>query len=401
MPKPMSLVEAATRILSEVPETQDLQAVAKSNQEPMHREPGAAGNPDNTVHDLGGATTENPAGNSIGRAAAALVGKAKEPGPAVPTAGDQVADHLHGDTGAGKFPAAKGGTAATGNVPPLAPGAKEAGDTLYSEEAELSDEEVAAQRDAAIKEAIKAVKGTTSVEEAFAGVELSDEFKSKIKTMFEAAVFERAVAVVTAIEEQISNDAEAAVAEIREELEADVDAYLLRVVEDWKKDNAVAIESGLRTEIAEEFIGALRELFLEHNMSVPEAEVSVVEELSAKVAELEGKLNEQLNTNVSLTSELNKGKKEAALAEASAGLTATQSAKLKTLAEGVEFTTAGEYSEKVRILRESVTGTGKGEGKATGETAARTLTEAPEATETTGSALMDSYVQAISLTNPK
>ena len=192
-----------------------------------------------------------------------------------------------------------------------------------------------------------------AIEALFAGEELSEEFKEKAKTIFEAAVTERLNAEIKTIEEAYAETLEEQIEQIQEELSSNVDDYLNYVVEQWVQENEVAVEAGLRTELTEEFISGLRNLFAEHYIDIPEDKVSVVEEMGAKVAELETKLNEEIDRNVQLSKVLNESKQFEIISSACDGLTATQAEKLKSLSEGIEFTSVNEYAQKINVLRES------------------------------------------------
>lgn len=191
------------------------------------------------------------------------------------------------------------------------------------------------------------------VEALFAGEELSEDFKLKAKTIFEAAVKAKVDSEIARIEEAYAETLEEQVQSIQEELSSNVDDYLNYVVEQWVSENEVAIEAGLRSELTEEFISGLRNLFAEHYIDIPEDKVSVVEEMSAKVEELEAKLNEEIDRNVALNKVINESKQFEILVDACDGLTDTQAEKLKSLAEGIEFTSADEYAQKVSIIKES------------------------------------------------
>lgn len=191
------------------------------------------------------------------------------------------------------------------------------------------------------------------VEALFAGEELSEEFKQKAITIFESAVKQKVEEELKIIEEAYAETLEEQVAQIQEELTENVDDYLNYVVEQWVSDNEVAITEGLRTELTEDFISGLRNLFAEHYIDIPEDKVSVVEEMTSQVASLEEKLNEEIARNVQLTKALNESAQYEILADACDGLTATQAEKLKSLAEGINYTTADEYAQKINILRES------------------------------------------------
>jgi len=191
------------------------------------------------------------------------------------------------------------------------------------------------------------------IEALFQGEELSEEFKQKAETIFEAAIKQKVEQEVARIQEAYAETLDEQVQEITENLSANVDDYLNYVVEQWVNENEVAIEAGLRTELTEDFITGLRQLFAENYIDIPEDKVSVVEELGTKVEELEKKLNEEIDRNVKLNKSLNESKRFEILVDACDGLTTTQTEKLKSLAEGVEFTTANEFTTKVKTLREN------------------------------------------------
>ena len=185
------------------------------------------------------------------------------------------------------------------------------------------------------------------------GENLSEEFKQKATTIFEAAVMSRIEVIAEQVEQQLVEQFESAVEEIKEELASKVDEYLNYMVNEWMEQNELAVETGLRAEIAEDFIGGLKNLFIEHYIDIPEDKVDVVSEMAGKVAELEEALNEQINKGIALTKELNEQKKVEAVYEACEGLTQTQVEKLKSLAEGVEFTTEDEFASKLETLKSS------------------------------------------------
>lgn len=185
------------------------------------------------------------------------------------------------------------------------------------------------------------------------GEDLSEEFHAKATTIFEAAVKAKLEEEVALLEQAYAETLEERVNEIMEELASNVDDYLNYVVEQWIEENEVAVESALRSELTEDFISGLRSLFAEHYIDIPEEEVPVVEELSTTVEELEAKLNEEIQRNVELTSMLSESRKAELTAEICEGLTSTQAAKLKNLAEGVEYTSDEDFVERVATLREN------------------------------------------------
>lgn len=183
--------------------------------------------------------------------------------------------------------------------------------------------------------------------------ELSEEFKEKATTIFEAAVKSKVAEQLEAINESAKADYDAKLEEARGELAEKVDGYLNYVVEEWVKENALAIERGIRTEIAEEFMNGLKNLFVENYIDVPEEKADLVDELATKSDDLEAKLNEEFEKNVAMKKELDAIKAENALTEAVVGLTDTQADKVKALAEGVEFETIDQYREKLETIKES------------------------------------------------
>ena len=185
------------------------------------------------------------------------------------------------------------------------------------------------------------------------GENLSEEFKEKAATIFEAAVLSRAEEVISEVENQLMEEFEVVVEGLKEDMATKVDDYLNYMVEEWMKENEIAIEKGLRSEIVEDFIGGLRNLFVEHYIDIPEDKVNVVEELTDKVEELEDALNEQINRGVILAKEINEHRKLEAIYTACEDLTQTQVEKMKSLAENVDFTTENEFNSKLNVLKES------------------------------------------------
>ena len=191
------------------------------------------------------------------------------------------------------------------------------------------------------------------VDALLAGENLSEDFHEKATTIFEAAVKSKLEEEVALLEQAYAETLEERVNDIMEELASSVDDYLNYVVEQWIEENEVAVESALRSELTEDFISGLRSLFAEHYIDIPEEQVPVVEELSSTVEELEAKLNEEIQRNVALTSMLSESRKAELTAAVCEGLTHTQASKLKSLAEGVDYTSDEEFIEKVATLREN------------------------------------------------
>jgi hypothetical protein len=182
---------------------------------------------------------------------------------------------------------------------------------------------------------------------------ISEEFKSKVSTIFEARVSDRVSQIEEEIETKYASMLEEAVEEIKNDLTEKVDDYLNYVVEQWMEENQLAIESGLRAELAEEFIAGLRNLFAEHYIDVPSEKVDLVDELATKVEELEEKLNEEIETNIQYKKVIVEAVKRETVYDVCKGLTETQVEKMKTLAESVDFSTEEELKEKLETIREN------------------------------------------------
>lgn len=225
------------------------------------------------------------------------------------------------------------------------------------EDEEVEDEEVIIEDDEVTEDT---VAEDTAEEEKFEvdisaifGEGLSEEFKQKATSIFEAAVIAKVndemEKVTTALEERYSAEFE----EYKEGIVEKVDAYLNYVVENYMEENKLAVEQGLRTEIAEDFITGLKALFKEHYIEVPEEKYDVIGDLQSKVTELEEGLNYQLEQNVSLNAEVVSLRKNAIVAEMSKDLAHTDAKRLSKLLEGVDFDNEELYKEKVAVIKEN------------------------------------------------
>jgi len=191
------------------------------------------------------------------------------------------------------------------------------------------------------------------IDSMFEGETISEDFKSKVSTIFEARVHDRVSQIQEELEAQYTQSLEEAIADVTETISEKVNDYLNYVVEQWMEENAIAIEKGLRTELTEDFIVGLRNLFVENYIDIPDEKVDLVEELSSKVEELETQLNEQIDVAIGLAKELNESKKIEVFHSVTEGLTQTQVEKLKSLVESVEFTTEEEFKEKLETIKEN------------------------------------------------
>ena len=195
-----------------------------------------------------------------------------------------------------------------------------------------------------------------SVEEMFAGADLSEDFKEKATVVFEAAVHAKLTEEVARLEEQFEAQLDEQVEIAVSELVEKVDTYLDYVVENWMEENRVAIDRGIRAEIAESFIDGLRDLFVEHNINIPEEEVNVVADMAEQLEATEAKLNESINEAIELRAKLEESAVEKMVESYSKGLTETQAEKLSTLAEGIEFSNVEEFEKKLKIVKENYFG---------------------------------------------
>lgn len=185
------------------------------------------------------------------------------------------------------------------------------------------------------------------------GEELSEEFKSKATSIFEAAVIARVNSEMDKVVAKLEEQAAAELATFKETIVEKVDGYLNYVVEQWMEENQVAIDSGLRTEIAEDFISGLKNLFVEHYIEVPEEKYDVMDELQSKTEDLESKLNESIDANIELAKELEELKASKIFEEQTKGLADTEVAKLKKLVEGIDFGSEDLYREKISVIKEN------------------------------------------------
>ena len=248
-----------------------------------------------------------------------------------------------------KIDTTKGAKSAT------APTTKPSAASAKMEETE-SEEEVIAEKshDMEEKKEMMKKKMKEDIDALFADDStISEEFKDKVSTIFEARVQDRVTQIEEETEERYAGMLEEAVESIKQDLTEKVDDYLSYIVEQWMEENQIAIESGLRSEMTEDFIAGLRNLFAEHYIDVPAEKVDLVDELAGKVEELETKLNEEIERGVSYAKALVESRKKEITAEVCEGLIATQVEKIKTLAESVEFSTEDEYKEKLETIREN------------------------------------------------
>ena len=183
--------------------------------------------------------------------------------------------------------------------------------------------------------------------------DLSEEFKDKAATIFEAAVKTRIQEQTKILEAQYEEKLSAETETVKEAMVEKVDSYLNYVVEEWMKENELAVERGIRTEIAEDFITGLKDLFKEHYIDVPEEKYNVLDDLTNQNKKLEEKLNEQIAKNVDLSKEVSESAKSKAINEVASDLADTEKEKFEKMAENVEYDSADKFREKLETIKES------------------------------------------------
>jgi len=223
----------------------------------------------------------------------------------------------------------------------------------YHEEADKVEEEISAEKKEAIDARIKELDVKEDVSALMSGEDLSEEFKTKAATVFEAAIKSKLRSEIDRIHEEVSSEKETEQETFKEELTEKVDTYLNYVVEEWTKENELAIERGLKGEIAEDFISGLKQLFEDHYIDVPDEKYDVLEAQSEKIAELEEKLNESIQKNVEMTEDNSVLVREQVFTDVSEDLAQTEIEKFKSLVEDVDFTDEGSFREKLSTLKES------------------------------------------------
>ncbi len=228
------------------------------------------------------------------------------------------------------------------------PKAGAVGKPPMSEEEEIDADEVIEEEMISVEESIASM---------FEGVDLSEEFKSKVSLVFETAVREatkaRVEEAVSTLEEEFQVKLEESVNEAMEEIVENLDSYLDYVVKEWLEENEVAIESGIKVEMAESLMDGLKNLFSEHNINIDEETVDVVAGLEEQVQELTDQANQAINENIELAKEIASLKADMVFEEVSEGLTVSQKERLKSLSEKLDFDDLEAYATDLNTLRES------------------------------------------------
>jgi len=300
-------------------------AVNANAKPPMPMEKGAP------YEDLGGPTPENysPTNDSA---------KLKDPAGSLKQVSDVITNR-------------KGKTLKQGDEPEVTDEQEiVAEEPVTEEETTVAEEEVTTEE--TVEETV-AVDVEDDVNALLGGEELSEDFRAKAKTIFEAAINSKVSAIREEIvrehEEKLSEEVE----EIKVELQERVDSYLEYVADEWFVENQLAVENGLKADMTESFLEGMKGLFEEHYVSIPEEKYDVLKSMVEKLDDMETKLNEQIEKNIALNKGLAEATADGILESVSEGLAATQKEKLASLAESVEFESDEEYREKLETLKES------------------------------------------------
>jgi len=378
--------------------------ILKASMSAAGKEPAATMSPE--VEDLGGSTNDNPAGLSTGAASSAKMKMAAKPGaPGVPAEGTKKMASEESEESEEDVLSEEDEIELTEEEIDeyLDSLTEEELEALANEEETLEEEveevDAAAERAAYKADIVAKYRGSMKedVDALFNGESLSEDFRVKATLIFEAAVQSRVEAILEEILDENDVVLEEAIANVQEELSEQVDDYLNYVVEEWVEENQVAIETGLRAELVEDFIGGLKNLFAEHYIDIPDTKVDIAEALAAQVAELQEEAEETKEVLASLVEELSSVKKTEAIARICEGLTQVQTEKMKSLAEGVEFTAEGDFDNKLAVIRENYFPS-KVSVKSEVKTLQETSVEEPEVAEVPS--YMRHYVNAISKTAP-
>ena len=323
--------------------------------------------PGNTaqIEDLGGPTPQNyrPDDDSA---------KLKEPGSTLKQVSDVITKN-----------AAKADAMPSGNATP--------GTLSQGDEVEIEDSQEVVSEDQSEETSVdEGINIEDDVNALLGGEELSEDFKEKAKTIFEAALNSKIKEIQDTLEIQYEQKLNEEKEELKVSLQERVDSYLEYVAEEWMTENQLAVEHGLKTEMTESFLSGMKGLFEEHYVTIPEDKYDVLESMVEKLDDMETKLNEQIEKNIGLNKRLSESVADGILESVSDGLAATQKEKLASLVESVEFESETEYRNKLETLKESYfpgkTSTAKTE----------TLTEGEDAAPVLATGTMAGYLKTLS-----
>jgi hypothetical protein len=270
-------------------------------------------------------------------------------------------------------------------------------DEVVSEE-EASTDEVVSEEETSEEEEVIEYSVEDDLNALIQGEELSEEFREKAATIFEAAINSKVKGIKEELTASYEEKLVEEVASIKEELKDRVDSYLEYVADEWIAENQLAVESGLKEEMTESFISGMKSLFEEHYVTIPEEKYDVIESMVDKLDEMEGKLNEQIEKNIALNKRLAESVSDVVFAEVTDGLAQTQKDKLAGLVDNVEFESETAYREKLNTLRESYFPT-----KVAQRNTAENLTEEAGSTDYTSSVspTMEAYLKTLTRVSKK
>ena len=242
--------------------------------------------------------------------------------------------------------AGKSAAAPVGKAP--VPSTKPSDASAKMEETESNDETIAEEETSETK-----YDFSQDVDALVSGEELSEEFRVKAATIFEAAVTSRVNDEVKSLQEAFEESLTEEVEKIKTDLAEKVDDYVSYATKQWIEENALAVEHGIKNEMAESFFNGLKDLYVEHNFTVPEEKFNLLDGMTGELDEMEKKLNEQIDTNVALNKRIGEYSKMEIVNDAATGLAETQKEKLASLAEGVEFENEEDFRKKIETIKES------------------------------------------------
>jgi len=242
--------------------------------------------------------------------------------------------------------AGKSAAAPVGKAP--VPSTKPSDASAKMEETESDEETIAEEETSETK-----YDFTQDVDALVSGEELSEEFRVKAATIFEAAVTARVNEESKALQEAFEESLTEEVEKIKTDLAEKVDDYVSYATKQWIEENALAVEHGIKNEMAESFFNGLKDLYVEHNFSVPEEKFNLLDGMTGELDEMEKKLNEQIDTNIALQKRIGEYSKMEIVNDAATGLAETQKEKLASLAEGVEFENEEDFRNKIETIKES------------------------------------------------
>ena len=242
--------------------------------------------------------------------------------------------------------AGKSAAAPVGKAP--VPSTKPSDASAKMEETESNDETIAEEETSETK-----YDFTQDVDALVSGEELSEEFRVKAATIFEAAVTARVNEESKALQEAFEESLTEEVEKIKTDLAEKVDDYVSYATKQWIEENALAVEHGIKNEMAQSFFNGLKDLYVEHNFTVPEEKFNLLDGMTGELDEMEKKLNEQIDTNIALQKRIGEYSKMEIVNDAATGLAETQKEKLASLAEGVEFENEEDFRNKIETIKES------------------------------------------------